>query len=166
MGTLKLSPRQEQILVALNDAHRNGAIEVPFSVLSKIAGISLAELADDIAVLIGQGLLDRLELKENACLSATGFRYARAIKSGSHVAAEGESLSIESEKSAIRDSLADTSLFLANLTHIVDNFPDAVDDSTIALEDKVKLKQLCAEFFGHPAAAELLRRALSRRARS
>ena len=129
--------------------------------LAALCSVSAEDLQQGLAVLTNGGLLDKLEIAGCACLSAAGIRYARAVRSGSQGEWGNKTVGgVIADKGAIARTWSGD--FIHLLGEVVSGFPAAVDDSTLTNEEKEKLKALCAEFFGHPATPELVRRTLVR----
>ena len=161
-----LDPIIREILIFLADQHQSGAISVSTQLISDQLGVSAADITAAIQRLKQLRLLDELEEKDQACLSATGFRLARSAKEQggeSSVSFENAPSTPAAEAQYTKDDSASTLLFLARLQDAVrDELPDVLESASISPGEREKLQKLAQEFFSHPASFELLRRALSR----
>jgi len=161
-----LDPMIRKILIFLAEQHQQGAISVSISVISDELSIQKDDITACIRRLKELRLLDELEERDQACLSATGFRLARSVKEeGADSAFSFESVLEPSGLAApsSKDDLASTLVFLARLQEAVrEEFPTVLEQAKISAEDKQKLQNVAQEFFTHPASFELLRRALAR----
>lgn len=162
-GIERLSFFQEQIILALEAAHKRGVIEVPRAELALLFPVAEQELEGELVILTRSGLLDKLEVAGRACLSAAGFRYARAIKSGTLSTLDNQSLGSDFEnKPSVPPGTSAHRDFIDVLGRVVVSFGLSVDESSISGEEKQRLKSLCEEFFSHPATLELFRLTLAK----
>lgn len=152
---MNLGSEQLRILKSLESAHKSGEIEVSFESLASQLLIPLTEVKKLYSGLMALGLVDKLEVADRACLSAKGLKVAKEPSSF---------LIKEDSKPESRGKLKNTSEqeeFARNFHIARVNFELALDDSSLTLGEKEKLKTLSREFFWNPAIIELLCRALT-----
>lgn len=154
----RLTADQRRILIALDKAHKNGAIEVPYEDLGPVLGKVPSTVAQHIDELQKLGLLDRLEVANQACLSATGFRIARILQEATPLS-ETLPTAPQNGREPIPQGNDPELNFVMGLRSAVESFAGVVQESMLSQQDKSHLLELGRRFFAHPATFELLRRA-------
>ena len=157
--SLILSEREQDILKTLDQAHREGALEVPLLVIAEAVSASPAEAEAIVERLILLGLADRLESRARVSLSGAGLRIARTLTASEVVTCE---LGVEPSAPihSVTPKLSHASV--DQIIYAIAQLPHAIAESTLAEQDKNRLSALVAELLAHPDLPRLLTRASQR----
>jgi hypothetical protein len=156
----------DEIATELARAHSAGTIEVPLAALASALNRPPEQLKGALALLDTRGALDPSDRDGFYSLSAKGLRAARDIISNNfsfRSTAAAQHDQIESDGARGHQLKNRTLSFAAmQIRRAVTRWEAVVDESNLGEQEKRRLIQLGNELFNHPAALELLLRALER----